>query len=351
MTGITVGRDGDVLVAIKTATDPDHRARLRDEAALLERIDHPGVVRYVDFAEGPPATLRTAFVGPDSWRTSTATVAAFAALTATIADLHDSGLAHSNLRAEHVLLDADQRPILCGFADAGAATIERVQADRSMLASMLRDQANHHPNPESHRLRNAAEVLEESALPTRAAIRILDEQPSTAPAPRTPHHRTTLIAGTAAALAAIGSALVGIIAWFHSNPPPTATMDTSDLVPTTTGASAPTASRPPPTTSSVRLNDPAVIVVHGGRRYRVGAIGDLIRIADWTCDGLATPAVLRPGTGELAVFTSWPDPYATLLPPMTTVVDEAIEFNVDNTPCPELRIRTVGGSRLIEIPS
>ena len=53
--------------------------------------------------------------------------AGLAALTATVADLHESGLSHGNLRADHVLIDAEQRPILCGFGDGEPATEERIQ--------------------------------------------------------------------------------------------------------------------------------------------------------------------------------------------------------------------------------
>ena len=84
MSGITVHRCGDSLVAIKQATETKARARLHHEAELLAQCDHPGVVRFVDFAEGPPAVLKTAFVGPDSWRTTPATPAGLAALTATV---------------------------------------------------------------------------------------------------------------------------------------------------------------------------------------------------------------------------------------------------------------------------
>ena len=55
---LTVTQDGDRLVAVRTATEPDDRARMRHEAGVLARFEHPGVVRLVDHAEGPPATLR-----------------------------------------------------------------------------------------------------------------------------------------------------------------------------------------------------------------------------------------------------------------------------------------------------
>ncbi|MGB0501190.1 MAG: hypothetical protein ACPGNP_08385, partial [Acidimicrobiales bacterium] len=96
MTDITVGYHNDRLVAVKASDDAARSARLRHEADLLSRLDHPGVVRLIDFTEGPPAVLRTAFVGPDTWLHHAPVgefrAPALAALTATVADLHESGI-------------------------------------------------------------------------------------------------------------------------------------------------------------------------------------------------------------------------------------------------------------------
>jgi hypothetical protein len=364
VSGITVGQAGDLLVAVKHAHDPDQRARLRHEADLLGRLDHPGVVRLVDFQEGPPTALRTAFVGPDSWRTSRADTAAFAALTATIADLHDSGLAHGDLRADHVLLDSDQRPILCGFAEAGPANAERMQADRSALAAMLRDGAADQPAAVAHRLRDAAEVLDEPALPTRAAIRLLDDrapEPTDVGRSRPSGAMIATVLGAIAALTLVGMTATALLGRGDATPPPTVTesAETSNTPSPNTGTQ--TADPAPPTTDTAlprpvapapaAPTEPATILEHEGRRYGVGAVGDLVHVADWTCSGEATPAVLRPDSGELAVFTTWPEPDASLLPAVIVVVDEAIDFAIDDQPCPELRIRTARGSRLIEVPA
>ena len=49
-----------------------------------------------------------------------------------------------------------------------------------------------------------------------------------------------------------------------------------------------------------------------GTRIRVGAAtfeagrdGDRVVVDDWDCDGLPTPAVVRPDTGEVFVFDRW----------------------------------------------
>lgn len=42
-----------------------------------------------------------------------------------------------------------------------------------------------------------------------------------------------------------------------------------------------------------------------GRTYEVGRPGDRVQVADWDCDGIATIAVVRPGTGEIFLFDGW----------------------------------------------
>ena len=42
------------------------------------------------------------------------------------------------------------------------------------------------------------------------------------------------------------------------------------------------------------------------RRWLIGQPGDLVAVGDWNCDGLATPALVRPVSGEAFVFVVWP---------------------------------------------
>ena len=88
----------------------------------------------------------------------------------------------------------------------------------------------------------------------------------------------------------------------------------------------------------------------GGRRYAVGDPGDVVILGDWTCDGVPTPAVLRPETGEVAVFVGWPTPGAHIEPEVVTTVEGAESFVPDSRPCPSIRVRTTGGSRIINLP-
>lgn len=54
----------------------------------------------------------------------------------------------------------------------------------------------------------------------------------------------------------------------------------------------------------------------GGRQrtYRIGRPGDVLVVGDWDCDGIGTPGLYRPATGEALEYSSW-DPGATGSPP------------------------------------
>ncbi|MDP8988244.1 MAG: hypothetical protein M3N11_07860, partial [Actinomycetota bacterium] len=47
------------------------------------------------------------------------------------------------------------------------------------------------------------------------------------------------------------------------------------------------------------------VVAAAGARWQVGAPDDLIVVGDWDCDGLATPAVVRPSSGQVWTFPRW----------------------------------------------
>lgn len=68
-------------------------------------------------------------------------------------------------------------------------------------------------------------------------------------------------------------------------------------------------------------------VVVDGARYAVGQPGDELAVGDWDCDGTATLALVRAGTGEVWLFARWPqdEPLtatlaAALAPPIETTV-------------------------------
>jgi hypothetical protein len=56
--------------------------------------------------------------------------------------------------------------------------------------------------------------------------------------------------------------------------------------------------------SAAHIEDGGIIAV-GGRRFVAGGPGDRVAVGDWNCDGVATPAVLRPASGAVFVFDEW----------------------------------------------
>src|ERR1700722_6749964 len=118
------GIDSDLGTFRKEGDTPDERARLRHEAAVLTAVAHPGVVRLIGTEGGdPPSALVLRRVGGQSFADtpidSLEVLAGLgAAVATTLADLHDLGFAHRAISASHILVDAEGRPFLCGFASA-----------------------------------------------------------------------------------------------------------------------------------------------------------------------------------------------------------------------------------------
>ena len=145
MAAVTVSRSGDRLVAVKRV-GVDGVDDLRREAQLLQRLDHPGVVQFVDFVElsDGSCALHTAFVSSDTWASRPLTKAveratAIAALAAVLADLHELGITHGNLTAAHVLHGGNDRPVLCSVTRSLDATPDNVRVDLTAFAELMWD--------------------------------------------------------------------------------------------------------------------------------------------------------------------------------------------------------------------
>jgi hypothetical protein len=118
--------EGKAVLARWSAA-PAGRARLAHTASVLERARHPGVVELRSFRdEDERAELIVAWVASataaDLPHLPVRELAGLVAAVAdTVADLHGIGIVHGALRAEHVLVAGDGRPVLCGFGDARVA--------------------------------------------------------------------------------------------------------------------------------------------------------------------------------------------------------------------------------------
>ena len=126
---VRVAADEGGAVAVKTARTADERSALRYEAELLQRCSHPGLVSVVrphdveERLEAGELWLRYAGDPVDRWRGDLRQTAGLAAaIAATVGDLHDMDVVHGRLDGSHVLVGADGRPRLCGFAPPGDLT-------------------------------------------------------------------------------------------------------------------------------------------------------------------------------------------------------------------------------------
>ncbi len=145
-----------------------------------------------------------------------------------------------------------------------------------------------------------------------------------------PRRPATLLAGAAAALLVVG-ALVVISPPGRSHRPSSTTARHQQAPPSTAAPASPSpaslASTTRPTSRGEAPRCPAargrgpdvdgdgcgdeVVIGPGtiraaGVTYRLARPDDRVFVADWNCDGRATPALIRPATGDVFVFDAWP---------------------------------------------
>lgn len=178
MAAVTVSRSGDRLIAVKQVPAA-HVRDLEREAETLQRLDHPGVVRFVDLVETTDhgRALHTEFVSSDTWSTRPITdpagrAAAVAAVAAVVGDLHDMGFAHCRIDPSHVLHGDGDRPVLCGFRQAAEATPENRRSDLVAIADLCHDPAMEH-GPLAGKLSDLADAARAGRLDVRELARRL----------------------------------------------------------------------------------------------------------------------------------------------------------------------------------
>ncbi len=284
--GVAVGPDRRP-VAVKRATSPSGAERLRHEAQLLHAARHPQVVGVVGFEPGTDdglAVLTTAWVPGGSLAAASARrrsvrdlVRTLASAAATLSDLHDRGIVHGRIDADHVLVDEQGAAVLCGFADAEQHADAPASDDVAAMGRLIGKLATALNNSGSRRgrlrSRGHADVAERlAAIGRRAADPLASRRPSAralarqlaelVPGPGQARAEPFDGAGRRSPVAVVGGAavvaLVGVIAvlaflrWRasagHSTSPATNT-----TAPATT-TTAPADSTVPPTgTSSVDI--------------------------------------------------------------------------------------------------
>ena len=348
MSGITVGRRDEQLTAVKR--DPGDKAdRLRREAQLLARLDHSGVVQFIELIDGDPVELHMAYAGADTWARTPPTgadriIGGLAAVASTVADLHELGTAHRAIVVEHVVTSADHRPVLCGLADAGPANPMTVADDMAGLAGLIDHLSADAPEGLRARLHALVAGVRRGDLTARTLADALNGLRAAPPRAPSGPPAWKVAAGCAAVLvvaAALGAvwlaARSGTKPVTAASPPPTAAP-----LPSPPPDSAPPPPAPAPTSLApvVRTNANAPLeLVHAGRRYNLGTAGDTAVLGDWNCDGVATPALLRAADGVVAIFATWPEADSAVAADATTQRPAATGLEVvGGATCDQLRI-------------
>lgn len=351
------------LVARKRSRDRDEADadRLSHEAEVLAVAQHPGVVELmVCESEGTGVVLQTVFAGTHSLDTAgpmavERAAGLVAALAETVADLHDLGLVHGRIDPSHVLIGPGGRPVLCGFAGGGRigtnpppgtaaapgfgdpATTDEApltpQVDVFGLGTLLRaliidDGSEIEPIPE-RRFGFGRFRVPWSGYQRRALLTLADHATDEIPLRRPPARRlaTDILSTVPAAnlaeddlapvrpsaeaaesqrrtswvsVGALGAclALFMAVTGLHDDGS-IAVVD--DVHPFTSSVPEVTASS---SNVAAGVDDGRIIEV-GSQRFEAGVAGDRVAVGDWDCDGVATPAVLRPTTGALFVFEEW----------------------------------------------
>ena len=98
-------------------------------------------------------------------------------------------------------------------------------------------------------------------------------------------------------------------------------------------------------TEPVTVTDGAIVV--GNLRYEIGEAGESLAVSDWDCDGRATPAVLRPDTGELFVFDSWAGVDAPATARLVQTVRGAVSLQGGEPRCGVLTVVDASGATTI----
>lgn len=361
-------RSDEGLVVKRAAPGDEHGAdRLRSEAAILDRLRHPGIVQLMELRDEPGTgvELCTVRVVGAAWTSlagaDPSTIArAVAALATTIADLHDLGVTHQRLTADHVLLDPAGRPVVCGFGGATATLdAENAAGDVAAIGRLLADLLPGRPGdplaslrarPRTGRVRHAdlAAALERLVAESTAAewtarptARTLADQlwsavdqAAAAPSGRIAVRSRDWWARRMAGGAAVVVALLG---WY--------TVATAR--PARPAHRAASVHAAPPVPSSPKAGGGNVVMIDG-HRYEVGGPGDQVVVGRFDC-AHTTAAVLTP-LGGLFVFDQLAGEGTDVTARHLRDVDPSAALSTadhDGDGCEELVVRPVGGEPII----
>ena len=397
-TRLHMTEDGRLAVTKQAAAGP-HVERLRREVEILRRAAHPGVVELLgELAGDHGVTVHTAFVGGGTLAEHLGALdvargaRVAATIAATLADLHERGIAHRRITPDHVLVTDAEHVRLCGFAEAiltddGAPCGADVAAvDVEAVAILVRDLAERSP-VDAGSLRAVANRVLDAHPMARPSMRTLAQALASVaggtddtghpvphgrlllPARRShPDHRSLVrrtrrrFAALTVIVVVVASVTALVAATVTSSRPPAPPVAAAPPPPASPDPSpATTVARSPVPTSGdhrrgVRVwppgpqRDPEVVEVaagvvsSSGRRWQVASADDLVAVGDWDCDGLATPAVVRHGTGRIWVYDEWAEgSEADLVEAVAAVPDVTSASAVDGDGCDDLEVTDAGG--------
>jgi hypothetical protein len=287
-------RDGrPVLVRIGEGTGAD---AIRHEARVLTAIAGPGTPAVLEFEDAPTyarLVLRVAPPATLSRLPRTSAIPALARVAEVLARAHAAGISHGPLRDGDVLIDREGALLAgwdragCGTAEADVVSFGRLVGEVAGADRALRAIAGRTTAPDPPTMAALAEALRGVAPTVVGWRRPLPSQP------------VRVVA------ALVGAAVVGLLLSTRPSQPPPETARS-------------------PSSGVVRSN----VVERSGRRWAVGKTGDVVAIGRWHCDGEGVPAVLRPETGQIWVFSAWPDGDAPVAGHPARVVPEAVRLRI-----------------------
>ncbi|MBN2378179.1 sigma 54-interacting transcriptional regulator [candidate division WOR-3 bacterium] len=132
-------------VAVKMATEPDSTHRLEREFAMLERFDHPGILKVfkfsinnnlpyftMEFIEGEPFNeFLLKCHGSEDF--STLFTEVFGQVVAILALIHHQGVVHADVKPANLLVRDSGEPVLLDFGFAEDYMLERGRPPRGTL--------------------------------------------------------------------------------------------------------------------------------------------------------------------------------------------------------------------------
>jgi hypothetical protein len=353
-------------------------------------------------ADAERTELRTAWAGHHTMATiGTVSVTSAARLMTAVADTvarqHELQIAHTRNTPDHVVLTADGQPMLCGFGRASRGDPRSMESDVVALGELLtsllgagsfglgdampeRRIGRRRAEPERAALLTLADRASAEGLGARLSAATFAEAlrgivPPGPPVAAREDGGLRRLASVAATLAGIVLVLVGVRLLLAQQPQadaaselPTSSVSSSAPTSPSAPASGPPISRStPPTTEPTTSTAPPVTrpscpaasrpaadvdgdgcpesysvvgahLVVAGVTYVLGRPGDLTAVGDWYCDGRATPALVRPSTGEVFVFQRWADAARPVTVQAATIVRDPTGIRASRATirCPRL---------------